>query len=202
MLKAREEFMPYTTEKDVFFMKMAFKMALQAQEQGEVPVGAVMVQENPSPSDKVFFKKNGPQAPFPGLSLVALACNRKETLKKATAHAEILAIEQASEHLKRWRLEDCTLYVTLEPCPMCAAALVAARVCRLVYGARDLKAGAVSSLYHITQDKRLNHQVEVSGGVLAKESSQILKKFFQSKRSSDLPPLKQKPGSGKIHRRL
>ena len=119
----------------------------------------------------------------PPFKVVARACNQKESLKKATAHAEILAIEQASRKLGRWRLQDCTLYVTLEPCPLCASALVAARIQRLVYGARDPKAGAIHSLYHITQDKRLNHQVDVSRGLMAEESSQLLKSFFRTKRA-------------------
>ena len=142
-------------------MKEAFKLAKKAEKQGEVPVGAVLVHKN---------------------QIIASAFNQKESLKKATAHAEILAIEKASSKLGRWRLNDCTLYVTLEPCPMCAGALVAARLKRLVYACKDPKAGAVHSLYKITQDSRLNHHVDIQSGILQEESTQLLKEFFRKKR--------------------
>ena len=146
---------------DLIFMKEALKLAEQAEKKGEVPVGAVIVQKN---------------------KMIAQAFNQKEILQKAFAHAEILAIEEASLKLKSWRLSDCTLYVTLEPCPMCAGALVAARLKRLVYACKDPRAGAVHSLYQITEDSRLNHQLEVHTGILEEESSILLKEFFRKKR--------------------
>lgn len=151
---------------DLIFMKEALKLAQQAEKQGEVPVGAVIVQKN---------------------KLIAKAFNQKESVQKAFAHAEILAIEKASLKLKSWRLLDCTLYVTLEPCLMCAGALVAARLNRLVYACKDPKAGAVHSLYQITEDPRLNHQVEIHAGVLEEESSNLLKEFFRKKRKPIFP---------------
>ena len=146
---------------DLFFMKKAFKLAEKAGTIGEVPVGALIVREN---------------------EIIAEAFNQKELSQKATAHAEIFAIEQASLKLNTWRLNDCTLYVTLEPCPMCAGAIVATRLKRLVYACKDSKAGAVHSLYQITEDSRLNHRVEIHQGILAKESSKLLKSFFRKKR--------------------
>ena len=148
---------------DLTFMKMALKLATQAEKRGEVPVGAVITQEQ---------------------EVIASAFNQKEILKNATAHAEILAIEQASSKLGNWRLNNCTMYVTLEPCPMCAGALVAARLKRLVYGCKDPKSGAVHSLYQILQDPRLNHQIEVHSGLLAEPSAQLLKNFFYKKRTT------------------
>lgn len=147
---------------DVRFMKQALELAKQAEKQAEVPVGALVVQ-NRKP--------------------IAFAFNQKEQKKQATGHAEILAIEEASKKLGRWRLDDCDLYVTLEPCIMCAGAIIAARIKRLIYACRDPKAGAIHSLYQIANDSRLNHQVAVTEGLLAEESSQILKEFFQKKRS-------------------
>ena len=158
---------------DIIFMQQAFKQANLAEKAGEVPVGAVLVQET---------KK--------GLKVIAQAFNKKESLNSAVAHAEILAIEMAGRKLKRWRLNDCMLYVTLEPCPMCAGAIWQARLKTLVYACLDPKAGAVHSLYQITEDKRLNHQVEVRSGVLGEKSSQMLKTFFQKKRG----PLKRMYG--------
>ncbi len=148
---------------DLIFMKMALKLAEQAEKEGEVPVGAVITQ---------------------GQKVMASAFNQKETLTKATAHAEILAIEQVSSKLGNWHLNNCTIYVTLEPCPMCAGALVAARLKRLVYACKDPKSGAVHSLYQIPQDLRLNHQIEVHSGLLAEQSAKLLKEFFQKKRKN------------------
>ena len=142
-------------------MKQALELAKQAEKQAEVPVGAVVVQNK---------------------RLIASAFNQKEQKKQATGHAEILAIEAASKKLGRWRLDDCVLYVTLEPCIMCAGAIVSARINRLIYSCRDPKAGAIHSLYQITSDTRLNHQVSVTEGLLAEESSQLLKEFFRKKR--------------------
>src|SRR5258706_11571198 len=128
------------------FMRMAYHEALAALEEDEVPVGAVIVHDG---------------------RVVAAAHNQREQLRDPTAHAEMIAITQAAEALGSWRLEGCTLYVTLEPCPMCAGAIVQARIPRLVYGATDPKAGAVRSLFEVLGDKRLNHQAEVIAGVLA-----------------------------------
>lgn len=143
-------------------MKEAFKLAKQAEQAGEVPVGAVITLKN---------------------QVIASAFNQRESLQKATAHAEILAIERACQKLNTWRLTGCTLYVTLEPCPMCAGALTASRLTRLIYACKDPKAGAVHSLYQITQDPRLNHRIEVHSGILQEESSRLLKEFFRKKRT-------------------
>lgn len=148
-------------KKDLLFMKEALKLARRAEEQGEVPVGAVLVHDQ---------------------QIIASAFNQKEQFQTATAHAEILAINKASSKLKRWRLNDCTLYVTLEPCPMCAGVLVACRLKRLVYACKDPKAGAVHSLYEITEDPRLNHRVQVHSGPLQEECSKLLTNFFRKKR--------------------
>jgi tRNA(adenine34) deaminase len=114
--------------------------------------------------------------------IIASARNQRETLNDPTAHAEILALTQASEALGSWRLLDCTLYVTLEPCPMCAGAIVQARIPRVVYGATDPKAGACHTLFTITSDPRLNHQCQVVGGVLAEECREALRRFFARQR--------------------
>ena len=147
-------------------MNKALSLAKQAEREGEVPVGAIIVQEADQES-----------------KIIAQTFNQKESLKSAVAHAEILSIAKAGRALNRWRLNDCVLYVTLEPCCMCAGAIVQARLKGLVYACSDPKAGAVQSLYQITADGRLNHQVEVRAGVLQKECSQILKNFFQKKRA-------------------
>ena len=153
---------------DMIFMKMALKLAKQAEKKEEVPVGAVIVREQ---------------------KVIASTFNQKESLTRATAHAEILAIEKASSKLGYWRLNDCTIYVTLEPCPMCAGALVAARLKRLVYACKDPKAGAVHSLYQIPQDPRLNHYIEIHSGVLEKQSTTLLKEFFRKKRKGSFRSL-------------
>ncbi len=146
---------------DLKFMTEALNQAKEAAKAGEVPVGAVMV-------------RNG--------ELLAANRNRREELKDASANAEILLIRQVGAILGGWRLEACTLYVTLEPCPMCAGALVLARLHRLVFGAPDSKAGAVVSLYDIVRDKRLNHNLKVSGGVMREECASLLKEFFRQRR--------------------
>ena len=117
--------------------------------------------------------------------VISSTFNQKESLTRATAHAEILAIEQASQKLSRWRLINSCLYVTLEPCLMCAGALLAARIKRLVYACHDPKAGAVYSLYRTLEDKRLNHQVNLTYGILNEESSLLLKNFFQKRRKNN-----------------
>jgi tRNA(adenine34) deaminase len=143
------------------FMRLALAEARQAREEGEAPVGAVIVHEG---------------------RVVAAAHNQREQLRDPTAHAEMIALTQAAEALRSWRLEGCTLYVTLEPCPMCAGAILQARLPLLVYGADDLKAGAVQSLYHLLGDARLNHRAAVISGVLAPECGALLTEFFRDQR--------------------
>ena len=158
-------------------MRRALDLAAAAGEADEVPVGAVVVHEPPA----------GPEEEDVGLTaarVVGEGYNQRETLNDPTAHAEILALTQAAEALGSWRLENCTLYVTLEPCPMCAGAVVNARVPAVVYGAADPKAGACDTLYSITDDPRLNHRCAVLGGVLAAECGAILTDFFRAKRAA------------------
>lgn len=142
-------------------MLLALEQAREAAQHGDVPVGAILVREG---------------------KVVALGHNRREIDGDPTAHAEIVALREAALDLGHWRLEGCTLYVTLEPCPMCAGALVNARIPNLVFGAFDPKAGATGSLMNICQDPRLNHRLEILNGVLAEECSSILKEFFRSRR--------------------
>ncbi|MCL4473434.1 MAG: tRNA adenosine(34) deaminase TadA [Actinobacteria bacterium] len=132
-----------------------------AAESGEVPVGAVIER---------------------GGEVIAAAGNEREERRDPTAHAEILAIREAAKQLGGWRLPGCTIYVTVEPCPMCAGAIYQARIERLVFGAVDEKAGAAGTLMDITRDSRLNHQTEVVAGVLAEESAAILREFFSRRR--------------------
>jgi tRNA(adenine34) deaminase len=146
---------------DEFFMQMALDLAQAAAAADEAPVGAVIVREG---------------------QVLAAARNEREALRDPTAHAEMIAITQAAAALESWRLEDCTLYVTLEPCCMCAGAIVQARVPRVVYGAIDLKAGAVRSLFRLLDDPRLNHRCELVEGVLAEPCGRVLTEFFQGKR--------------------
>ena len=143
------------------FMQMAIGQAQTAKDNGDVPIGAVIVKDN---------------------QLIAKAYNQRQQLQDPTAHAEIIALTQAAAAVGNWRLHNCTMYVTLEPCPMCAGALVLARIDRLVYGCDDAKTGACKSLYNIVQDERLNHRLEVTAGVLAKECKQLLQDFFEQKR--------------------
>jgi tRNA(adenine34) deaminase len=146
----------------VMHMEMALDEAEQAAAEDEVPVGAVIVS----------FRQG----------VIGRAHNQREQLHDPTAHAEMIAITQAAAALRSWRLEDCILYVTLEPCPMCAGAIVQARLPYVVYGALDPKAGACDTLYHITADARLNHRAQVVGGVLADRCAAILSAFFAAKR--------------------
>jgi tRNA(adenine34) deaminase len=148
-------------------MRLALREAERALKTGEVPVGAVIVRHESG---------DGPG------QVIGAAYNQREQLRDPTAHAEMIAITQAAEALGSWRLSDCTLYVTLEPCPMCAGAIVLARLPRLVFGAADPKAGAVTSLYQLVNDPRLNHRAEVVSGVLAGPCGEILSRFFQQKR--------------------
>jgi len=143
------------------FMSLALEEAEQALRENEVPIGAVIVCDG---------------------RVIARAHNQREQLHDPTAHAEMIAITQAAEARQSWRLDGCTLYVTLEPCPMCAGAIVQARLPTVVYGAIDPKAGAVHSLYRLLDDPRLNHRAEVVAGVLAERCGQILSQFFQDQR--------------------
>ena len=144
------------------FMRIALAQAQKAFEADEAPVGAVIVHRG---------------------RVIARAHNQREMLRDPTAHAEILAITQAAAAMEAWRLQDTTLYVTLEPCVMCAGAMVLARIRTLVFGADDPKAGACGTLYNIPEDTRLNHRLEVVSGVLADECGGILTEFFRRKRS-------------------
>lgn len=144
-------------------MTLALKEAKKAYSLGEVPIGAIITK---------------------GEEVIARAYNRREIDKSALAHAEILAIKEACQKIGGWRLTGCTMYVTLEPCLMCAGAIVHSRLARLVFATEDTKSGAVTSLYNILEDTRLNHQVEVIEGVLQKEASALLKKFFKELRST------------------
>ncbi|TET37761.1 MAG: tRNA adenosine(34) deaminase TadA [Planctomycetota bacterium] len=146
---------------DEKFMRTALAEARLAAGEGEVPVGCVIAE---------------------GDRIIGRAHNQRETLNDPTAHAEIIAITQAAEALSSWRLEDTTIYVTLEPCAMCAGAIVLARIPRLVFGAADPKAGACGSLFDIVRDGRLNHRCTVDDGVLADECGALLTEFFQERR--------------------
>src|SRR6185369_16299238 len=151
------------------FMRQALREAEAALSEDEVPIGAIIVYDDPiSNSSRV----------------IAAAHNGREQLRDPTAHAEMIAITQAAQALSNWRLERCTLYVTLEPCPMCAGAIVLARIPRVVYGAADPKAGAVTTLFQMLDDRRLNHRAKVVAGVLAEPCGQILSKFFAERRSN------------------
>jgi tRNA(adenine34) deaminase len=146
------------------WMSEAIALARQAQAIGEVPIGCVIVHD-------------------PTQRLVGRGYNRRQTDHDPTAHAEILALREAGQTLGHWRLLDCTMYVTLEPCPMCAGALVNARLPRLVYGCDDPKAGAVRTLYQLCEDGRLNHTVTVTSGVMAPQCAQLLQDFFREQRA-------------------
>ena len=146
---------------DIYFMKLALEEAGIAFSEGEVPVGAILVSEG---------------------NIISKAHNTREASKDPTAHAEILAIRKGVEKSDSWRLSNAMLYVTKEPCIMCAGAMVNARIKRLVYGCKDEKGGAAGSLYHLLSDKRLNHQVEIVSGFLEDECAGILKRFFQERR--------------------
>ena len=147
--------------KDEFYMGKALAEAKTAYTVGEIPIGAVIVYEK---------------------KVVARAYHLRESLPCATAHAELLAIEKACRALNRWRLTGCTLYVTVEPCPMCAGAIVNSRLGRVVYGCDDPKAGAVRSLFHLVDNDRLNHRTEVTAGVRAEECAALMKDFFRQRR--------------------
>lgn len=158
-----DKFPADSNSRDVSYMRVALDEAVKAASEGEVPVGAIMVCEN---------------------EIIGRDHNRREQLRSALAHGEFLAIEQASRHLGRWRLSDCQLYVTLEPCVMCVGAIVQARIGRLVFGCLDPKGGAVESLYQLCNDARMNHRLPVVGGMLAEDCSAILEGFFNRLRQS------------------
>jgi tRNA(adenine34) deaminase len=146
-------------------MRLALDQAMQSAAAGEVPIGAVLVQQG---------------------RVLAQSHNHRETWQDPTAHAEMIVIREAARALRQWRLIDTTLFVTLEPCAMCLGAILLARIPRLVFGARDPKAGACGSVLDFSNDPRLNHRVEVMGGVLEEESQQMLSKFFQGLRTQQL----------------
>lgn len=151
---------------DERYMRLALDQAIEAANADEAPVGAIIVA---------------------GDRVIAVARNEREALRDPTAHAEMIAITQAAATLSNWRLENCTLYVTLEPCPMCAGAIVQARIPRVVFGALDPKGGAVRSLYRLLEDERLNHRVAVVEGVLREPCGQVLTDFFAAKRRAKRP---------------
>lgn len=148
-------------EMDRRYMDEALALARRALDSEDVPVGAIVVRDG---------------------AVIGRGWNQREQLQDPTAHAEIIAISAAAQSVGHWRLEGCTLYVTLEPCPMCAGAIVLARIPRVVFGAYDPKAGACGTLYEITTDPRLNHRAETVGGVLADECADLLKAFFRRRR--------------------
>lgn len=150
-------------ERDVYFMQEALKEAKKAACIGEVPIGAVIVDEETG-------------------KIISRAYNQRETMQQAKAHAELLAIEKACAVLGSWRLVNCTLYVTLEPCPMCAGAIVQARIKRLVYGASDPKSGCCGTLMNLVEDSRFNHRAAVTKGILQEQCGELLSMFFQKLR--------------------
>lgn len=141
------------------FMQAALHQAVKAAAIGEVPIGAVIVHDG---------------------EIIGRGYNLREHTQDASIHAEMMAIQEANRRLKSWRLEDCQMYVTLEPCPMCAGAIINSRIPTLYYGARDPKAGAVGSLYNLLTDTRFNHQVEVHEGLMAKNAGELLQSFFRA----------------------
>jgi tRNA(adenine34) deaminase len=151
-----------SNDNDSQFMELALQQARLAPRVGEVPIGAVLVVDN---------------------LVIAAAHNYREISQDPTAHAEVIIIRKAAEQLKTWRLTDSTLYVTLEPCPMCAGAIMQARIPRLVFGAWDPKAGACGSILDIPSERRFNHRVQVIGGLHEEESRRLLQEFFRSKRA-------------------
>lgn len=163
--------MKFQEEMDLFFMREAIVEAKKAAEKKEVPIGAVLVINN---------------------EMIARAHNLRETLQSSLAHAEILAIEQACKLQHSWRLEDATLYVTLEPCPMCAGAIMMSRIKRVVYGAADPKGGCAGTLMNLLQDERFNHRTELTTGVLEKECGELLSHFFKNLREEKKKKKKMK----------
>ena len=152
---------PQFSDYDEYWMRKALQLATHAESLGEAPVGAVLVKDN---------------------QLVAEGWNQPISSNDPSAHAEMVVLRKAGQRLENYRLVDTVLYVTLEPCVMCAGALIHARVKRVVYGASDPKAGADESVFKILRDDRFNHRIEVTGGILAEECGQVLSRFFQAKR--------------------
>jgi len=151
------------------YMRIAIDQAKIAEENGDVPIGAVIVYKD---------------------QIIGKAYNQREQLQDPTAHAEIIALTQAAAALENWHLNGCTMYVTLEPCPMCAGALVLARIDRLVYGCDDPKTGACGTLYNIVEDERLNHRLKVTAGILKNECRAQLQSFFEQRRTDKNNELK------------
>ncbi|MFJ6414784.1 tRNA-specific adenosine deaminase [Terribacillus saccharophilus] len=146
---------------DAYWMEQAINEAKRAEHLGEVPIGAIIVKDG---------------------EIIASGFNLRETTQQAHSHAEMHAIQAANEKVGSWRLEDCDLYVTLEPCPMCAGAIIQSRIRRVVFGAYDPKAGCAGTLYNLLEDDRFNHQTEVTGGVLQEECGGLLTSFFRELR--------------------
>jgi tRNA(adenine34) deaminase len=159
-------------QSDAFFMREALRMAVRAYEADEVPIGAVVVCTG---------------------RIVARAYNQVELLKDATAHAEMLALTQAEAARGDWRLNDCDLFVTKEPCPMCAGALVHVRIRRVVFGCPDPRGGAAGGLINLLQNPSFNHQAQISPGILAEECANLLQTFFRKKRSRETGPMPEIP---------
>ncbi|MDD5458191.1 MAG: tRNA adenosine(34) deaminase TadA [Phycisphaerae bacterium] len=156
--------MKQDAQNDERFMQAAINAAHIAEENGDVPVGCIIVHEG---------------------RIIGKGYNQREQLQDPTAHAEIIALTAAASEMGNWRLEECTVYVTHEPCTMCAGALVLARAQRLVYGCSEPKTGACGSLYNIVQDGRLNHRLEVTSGVLAEQCGELLRDFFSRRRTEN-----------------
>ena len=150
------------TDKDIYFMQQALECAKKAGQKDEVPVGAVIVKDN---------------------KIIAKGYNKNITLQDTTAHAEIVALRKACKKLSNYRLTDCSIYVTIEPCPMCAGALVQARIKNIFFGAKDVKAGACESVFNIANSNKLNHNINVIGGLLEQDCAKIIKQFFKNKRA-------------------
>ena len=155
--------MSCATDKDREYMRLALEQARKASVQGEVPIGAVLVRDE---------------------QVLARAHNFRENWQDPTAHAEMVAIREAATQSGSWRLTDATLYVTLEPCAMCIGAIILARISRLVFGAFDPKAGACGSILNVPMEKKLNHRVEITSGVLEQESQELLQAFFKNLRQT------------------
>lgn len=149
---------------DEFYMRLAIEEAKKAAACGEIPIGAVLVADG---------------------KIISSAHNMRETWHDATAHAEMITIMEACALLERWRLNDATLYVTVEPCPMCAGAIVNSRIKRLVYGCPDIKAGAAESIFNVVSNPNLNHTAEVTSGVCEKECAAVMKDFFKKRREEN-----------------
>ena len=161
--------MSFLTDKDHEYMQMALEKARLAPALGEVPIGAVLVMDG---------------------QVLSQVHNFREVWQDPTAHAEVVAIREAAKRLGTWRLTDTTLYVTVEPCSMCAGAIIQSRISRLVFGARDPKAGACGSVFNLPDERRLNHRVQVVGGLMEQESQDLMQSFFRSLRENlDTPGL-------------